>query len=265
MLGTCGAGFLDYLIADPTVGPAEFAPWFTEKFATLPDCYLIAEAEPPPAGTVRRAKLGLPEDAFVFCSFNSAYKIEPAIFDVWMRILAATPGSVLWMYAASPLVETNLKREATARGVAAERLVFAPFVPRPEHLARHQAADLFLDTRLYGAAATASLALQAGLPMLTCPGATFGSRVGASLVRAAGLPELAARDLGDYERLAIELARQPERLRCFRENLRAGGQPLFDADRFVRHLEHAFETMWTIHADGRAPQAFRISGADPLK
>ena len=248
MLGTCGADFLDYLVADPTVGPTEFGPWFTEKFATLPDCYLIAEPEPAPTGTVRRAEHGLPEEAFVYCSFNSAYKIEPVIFDVWMRILASVPGSVLWMYASSPLVETNLKREATARGVAAERLVFAPFVPRPEHMARHQAADLFLDTRLYGAAATASLALQAGLPMLTCPGTTFGSRVGASLLRAAGLPELVAGDLVEYERLAIDLADQPERLRSFRERLSTGQPPLFDADRFVRHLEQAYETMWRIHS-----------------
>jgi predicted O-linked N-acetylglucosamine transferase (SPINDLY family) len=202
----------------------------------------------------------LPEEAFVYCSFNSAYKIEPTIFDVWMRILKSVPGSVLWMYSASPMVETNLKREATARGVSAERLVFAPFIPRPEHLARHRAADLFLDTRLYGAAATASLALQAGLPMLTCPGATFGSRVGASLVRAAGLPELVADDLAAYERMAIEFGRDPGRLASFRDRLRLRTQPLFDAGRFTRNLERAFEAMERIHADGQLPHAFKVAG-----
>jgi predicted O-linked N-acetylglucosamine transferase (SPINDLY family) len=261
MLGTCGAGFLDYLIADPTVTPPEFTPWFTEKFATLPDCYLIAEPEPSPTGAVRRADLGLPEEAFVYCSFNSAYKIEPAMFDVWMRILAQVPGSVLWMYASAPLVETNLKREATARGIAAERLVFAPFVPRPEHLARHRAADLFLDTRLYGAAATASVSLLAGLPMLSCPGPTFGSRVGSSLLRAAGLAELVAGDLAAYERLAIDLAHRPERLRSLRERLSVGQVPLFDADRFVCHLEQAFETMWRFHSSGGPPRAFHVAGS----
>ena len=171
MLGTMGASFIDYLITDPIVTPPEFAPAFTEQFVTLPSSYLIAEPEAVAPGVkVTRRALGLPDDGFVYCSFNSAYKIEPGSFDVWMRILVAVPGSVLWLYSTGRVVEENLRREARARGVAPERLVFAPFVPRPEHVRRHQAADLFLDTLLYNAAATASLSLQVGTTRLDMPG-----------------------------------------------------------------------------------------------
>ena len=173
MLGTMGADFIDYLITDPIVTPPEFAPDFTEQFVTLPHSYLIAEPEPDPSHrphrSARRA-LGLPEDGFVYCSFNSTYKIEPGTFDVWMSILAQVPGSVLWLCSSGPVLEENLRREASARGVDPERLVFAPFVPRPEHVRRHQAADLFLDTLLYNAAATASLSLTSGFAGLDLPG-----------------------------------------------------------------------------------------------
>jgi predicted O-linked N-acetylglucosamine transferase (SPINDLY family) len=268
MLGTTGAEFIDYLITDRTVTPPEFAADFTEKFVTLPHSYLIAEplgAALPPAESEGKPQLrrvhGLPEDAFVFCSFNSTYKIEPRVFGAWMRILAAVPEGVLWLYTAGPAFEDNLRREAEVRDVAAGRLVFAPFVPRPEHLRRHQAADLFLDTLLYNAAATASLALQAGLPVLTCPGETFASRVGASLLNAVGMPELVATNLEEYERKAVELARQPELLRQVREQLqtRLPAAPPFDTARFVRNLEIAFQAMWDQFAAGGSPQAITVS------
>ncbi len=261
MLGTMGADFIDYLIADPIVTPPEFAPHFTEQFATLPSSYLIAEAEPLATGaSVARRSYGLPDDAFVYCSFNSAYKVEPRTFDAWMRILSAVPGSVLWLYSAGQVIEENLRREAGARGIAPERLVFAPLLPRREHLRRHQAADLFLDSLLYNAAATASLALQAGLPVLTCQGDTFASRVGASLLTAVGLPGLIARDRSDYERMAIELARDAASLRRIRESLAAAirTSPLFDTPRFVHNLESAYREMWENHASGRSPRPITV-------
>ena len=224
MLGTTGADFIDYLITDAVVTPPEFAPEFTEKFVTLPSSYMIAELEPQavaPSVPVARSSLGLPEDGFVYCSFNSTYKVDPETFTLWMRILSQTQGSVLWLYSPGQLVELNLRSEADARGVDPARLIFAPLVPRPEHARRHRAANLFLDSLLYNAAATASLALQAGLPVLTCPGNTFASRVGASLLNAVGIPELVARDKADYERIAIELASSPEVLRHLRAGLQA--------------------------------------------
>jgi len=262
MLGTMGASFIDYLITDPIVTPPEFAPAFTEQFVMLPSSYLIAEPEPvAPSVRVSRRALGLPDDGFVYCSFNSAFKIEPGLFDIWMRVLSRVPGSVLWLCSAGRVVEENLRREARARGVAPERLVFAPFVPRPEHVRRHQAAELFLDSLLYNAAATASLSLQAGLPVLTCLGDTFASRVGASLLTAVGLPELIARDKVNYERIAIELARNPEDLRQLRGRLAATikNSPLFDTPRFVHNLESAYEEMWDNHAAGHSPRPIQVS------
>ena len=170
------------------------------------------------------------------------------------------PGSVLWLCSPGRVVEENLRREARARGVAPERLVFASFVPRLEHVRRHQAADLFLDSLLYNAAATASLSLQAGLPVLTCLGDTFASRVGASLLTAVGLPELIARDPADYERIAIELARNPDDLRQLRESLavRVKTSPLFDTPRFVHNLESAYQQMWDNHAAGHLPGPIKV-------
>src|SRR5271166_1972739 len=260
MLGTTGADFIDYLIADPIVTPPEFAPAFTEQLVMLPSSYLIAEPEAvAPSVRVSRRALGLLDDGFVYYRFNSAYKIEPGLFDVWVRILSAVPGSVLWLYSTGRVVEENLSREARARGVAPERLVFA-LVPRPEHVRRHQAADLFLDGLLYNAAATASLSLQAGLPVLTCLGDTFASRVGASLLTAVGLPELIARDKVNYERIAIELARNPEDLRQLRGRLAATMKtsPLFDTPRFVHNLESAYQEMWDNHAAGHLPRPIKV-------
>jgi predicted O-linked N-acetylglucosamine transferase (SPINDLY family) len=267
MLGTTGAEFLDYLITDLTVTPPEFAPDFAEKLVTLPHSYLIAEplgVDLPPAAPEERPALrranGLPEKSFVYCSFNSTYKIEPRVFGAWMRILSRVPDSVLWLYSAGPAFEENLRREAVARGVAAERLVFAPFVPRPEHLRRHRAADLFLDTLVYNAAATASLALQAGLPVLTCPGETFASRVGASLLNAVGMHELVAADLDEYEHRAVEWAQRPESMRLVRERLQSllPAAPPFDTARFVLNLELAYSAMWDLYAAADSPRRIEV-------
>ncbi|MGA1855616.1 tetratricopeptide repeat protein [Azospirillum sp. 11R-A] len=263
--GTLGAGYVDYIVADPTViAPGEDG-FFSERVVRLPDCYqpndrrrAIAEATPT------RRDCGLPEDGFVFCCFNSAYKLTPALFDGWARILAAVPGSVLWLYAGNPQVAVNLRREGEARGLAPHRLVFAQPLPHAGHLARHRLADLFLDTLPYNAHTTASDALWAGLPVLTRRGTTFAGRVAASLLRAAGLPELIVDGQEAYEAEAVALARSPGRLRDLRQRLALNRPvcPLFDTPRFTRHLEAAYRAMWDIHRAGGAPRPITVTAED---
>ena len=196
----------------------------------------------------------------MYCCFNQSYKIRPAVFDVWMRLLHACPESVLWLLGGDPWTTHNLRREAAARGVAAQRIVSAPRVPNAEHIARHQLADLFLDTLPCNAHATASDALWAGLPLLTCLGNTFAGRVGASLLRAVGLPELVTESLAQYEAAAIALARDPQRLAAIRVNLarNRNTEPLFDTAGFTRDLEAAFEAMWRRQRADLAPEAIAV-------
>jgi predicted O-linked N-acetylglucosamine transferase (SPINDLY family) len=259
--GTLGADYMDYVVADATVIPESEHGWFREKVVTLPDAYqpndsrrAIAEAIPT------RRELGLPEDGVVFCSFNNNYKLTPAVFERWMRILAAVDGSVLWLLEGNLSVARNLRAEAARRGVAPERLVFARRVPLAQHLARHRAADLFLDTLPYNAHTTASDSLWAGVPVLTCLGTTFPGRVAASLLTAVGLPELITRSLDEYEALAIALARAPARIAALKTKLAANRStaPLFDAERYRRHIEAAYATMWARHCRGEPPQAFDV-------
>jgi predicted O-linked N-acetylglucosamine transferase (SPINDLY family) len=190
---------------------------------------------------------------------ESSCKIEPGTFDLWMRILSRVPGSVLGFWSPGRVVENNLRREARARGVDPDRLVFAPFVARPKHMRRHQAADLPGHAG-YNAAATASLALQLGLPVLTYLGGTFASRVCASLLTTVGLPELIAAEVASYERIAIELAQQPQDIRRLRSWLAAtkSMSPMFDTPRFVRNLEFAYSEMPKIHAAGSSPRPIRV-------
>jgi len=205
--GTMGADFVDYLIADETVIPRHEQGNYSEAVVYLPNSY-----QPNDRGrvisdrAVTRVECGLPEAGFVFCCFNSNYKITPALFGLWMRLLGSVEGSVLWLLAGSAMSEANLRREAECRGVSGSRLVFAPHLPLPDHLARHRVADLFLDTTICNAHTTASDALWAGLPVLTCIGETFASRVGASLLNAAGLPELVTDSPDSYEAMALKLA-----------------------------------------------------------
>ncbi|MBP2295064.1 O-linked N-acetylglucosamine transferase family protein [Azospirillum rugosum] len=264
--GTFGAGWVDYIIADPTVIPAGEDEFFTEAVVRLPDCYQPNDRHRAIADTTpTRESCGLPADGFVFCCFNSPYKLMPAVFDVWARLLRAVPGSVLWLYAGNAAVAGNLRREAEARGIAPDRLVFAPPRPHAEHLARHRLADLFLDTLPYNAHTTASDALWAGLPVLTRRGPTFAGRVAASLLQAAGLPELVTDGPEAYEALAVALARDPARLRALRARL-ARNRPtcaLFDTPRFTRHLEAAYRAMWDIHRAGDPPRPITITRTDP--
>jgi protein O-GlcNAc transferase len=196
----------------------------------------------------------------VFCCFNNTYKITPQFFDIWLRLLKRVPGSVLWLLQSNDLARRNLRREAEQRGVDPDRLVFAPIRPIAEHLARHRHADLFLDTLPCNAHTTASDALWAGLPVLTCAGATFAGRVAASAVTATGMPELVAPSLADYEQLALDLARTPARLRELRDRLECNRAtaPLFDMAVYMRNLETAYARMWERWRAGEAPAAFAI-------
>ncbi len=244
--GTLGAGFMDYLIGDATVVPLSDAGFYTERLVHLPDSYQPNDSKRRiSTEPVTRRDVGLPDDAFVFCAINNVYKITPPVFDVWMRLLRQVPGSVLWLYGKVAEARENLRHEAVARGVAAERLVFAPDIAPDQHLARLRLADLFLDTWPYNAHTSGSDALWAGLPVLSCTGATFPSRVGASLLKAVGLPELVVHTGADYEALAFRLATQPAELAALRARLHAHlpTAPLFDSARYTRHLESAYQQM----------------------
>lgn len=245
--GTMGGDFIDWLITDRVVTPPEHKPFYSERFVYLPHCYQVNDCDQPiAAATPTRAACGLPDNALVFCNFNKAFKIELAIFESWMRILRSLPDGVLWLLGDHIEVEDNLRREAAARGIAADRLVFAKRVPKDQHLARHRLADLFLDTRPVNAHTTASDALWAGLPLITCPGEVFVSRVAASLLHALGLPELIASDLAAYEELAIRLGRNAPARQALREKLARHrlSTPLFDTTRFARGLERAYLAIW---------------------
>jgi predicted O-linked N-acetylglucosamine transferase (SPINDLY family) len=258
--GTTGADYFDYIIADRIIIPAEHQPSYSEKVAYLPHTYQPRDTTwMIPAVPLSRRDVGLPDKGFVFCSFNNSFKITPQVFDVWMRLLRSVEGSVLWLLEGHPSSD-NLKREAQKRDVAAERLMFAPRVNPDIHLARHRLADLFLDTMPYNAHTTASDALWAGLPVLTCVGTAFAGRVAASIITAAGLPELVTRSLQEYEALALRLAREPDLLASIKDKLAANRlmQPLFDSARFARDLEAAYTVMWERQRKGQTPEAFSV-------
>lgn len=259
--GTMGADFLDYVLADRVALPFDQQAFYAEKIVQLPDCYQVNDSQRVIAAeTPSRQAAGLPEDGFVFCCFNNNYKIRRPFFDVWMRLLAAVPGSVLWLLRDNDAAERNLRKEAAARGVDPSRLIFAGRAKLEDHLARHRLADLFLDTLPYNAHTTASDALWAGLPIVTCQGRAFAGRVAASLLHAVGLPELVTHNLADYEALALRLAQDSMLLRGFRDKLASNVKthPLFDTDRFRRNLEATYLRMWKVWQAGEAPQPFRV-------
>jgi protein O-GlcNAc transferase len=261
--GTMGADCVDYIIADPTVINQEHFRFYSERVVWLPDSYQANDDKNPISEHVpSRSECGLPENGFVFCCFNNTYKINPQIFDVWMRLLAATADSVLWLLGTNPTAAQNLRREAERRGIAADRLVFAPRIAVADHLARHRQADLFLDTLPY-AHTTASDALRAGLPLVTCLGDTFAGRVAASVLRAIGLPELITTSLDEYEALVLRLAGDRALLALITAKLAQNRKtyPLFDTARFTRHVESAYTTMWRRYQSGAPPVAFAVEGA----
>jgi protein O-GlcNAc transferase len=257
--GTLGNGYMDYIVADRHVIPADQQAFYDEKVIYLPDAYL-----PPASGlaiadrTPTRSECGLPERGTVFCSFNHDYKIQPHMFAVWMRLLHRVPGSVLWLMSRNPISQANLRAHAVANGIDPDRLVFAQRVPRVEdHLARYRLADLFLDTHPYNAHSTAADALLAGLPVITCSGKAFPSRVAGSLLHAVGLPELMTDSLAAYEALAVDLALDEGRRSALRARLaeRPAGHPFFDTRSFCRQLETAFIAMWRQAQLGEASDA----------
>ncbi|HYK81312.1 MAG TPA: tetratricopeptide repeat protein, partial [Micropepsaceae bacterium] len=260
--GTMGAPYIDYIIADRIIIPEDQQSHYSEKIVYLPDAYQANDRKRRVADrTPSRTEAGLPEHGFVFASFNNTYKIGPEVFDAWMRLLRGIDGSVLWLLEDNSIAGANVRREAQLRGIAPERLIFAPRAKPDEHLARHRLADLFLDTLPYNAHTTASDALWMGLPLVTCPGSTFPGRVAASLLRAIGLPELVTDTLADYEALALELAREPAALTAIKAKLVANrdSHPMFDTARFTRYLEAAYSTMWERQQRGDAPESFSVA------
>jgi protein O-GlcNAc transferase len=259
--GPMGADFIDYVIADPIVLPFEQQPFYTEKIVQLPDCYQVNDSRRAIAPTApTRRDAGLPERGLVFCCFNNNWKITPPLFDVWMRLLRTVEDSVLWLIRDNEAAAANLRRQAAERGINPQRLVFAEHAALEDHLARHALADLFLDTLLYNAHTTASDALWTGLPIVSCLGESFSGRVAASLLHAVGLADLVTTNLTDYEALALRLAQDPSALKAVRERLKTNRNsfPLFDTDRFRRHIESAYTTMWDIYKRGEPPRGFRI-------
>jgi predicted O-linked N-acetylglucosamine transferase (SPINDLY family) len=254
--GTLGASYMDYIIADPIIIPESNREFYTEKIIYLPNCYQANDSKRAISSQVlSRSEAGLPKDGFVFCCFNQNYKITPQVFDCWMQILHKVDKSVLWLLEDSVTAVANLKKEALAQGISPERLIFAKRMQLPEHLARHQLADVFLDTLPYNAHTTASDALWAGLPVLTCIGKTFPGRVAASLLKAVGLSELITNTHEEYIDLAINLANNPQRLRTIRNKLAENrlSSPLFDSTLFTKHLEAGFQKAYDRYHDGLAP------------
>jgi predicted O-linked N-acetylglucosamine transferase (SPINDLY family) len=254
--GTVGGNHMDYIVADRTLIPPQLRQHYSEHVIYLPNSYQANDRKRPIAAEpFSRADLGLPQSGFVFCSFNSCYKITPNTFDSWMRILQQVKHGVLWLLTDSGVVADALRKQAARRGVSADRLIFAPQLPLARHLARYRIADLFLDTFPCGGHTTASDALWAGLPVLTRLGESFAARVASSLLTAVGLPQLIASNAAQYEALAVELATDPLRLAELRKklNLNRPTAPLFDTPRFTRDLEQGYLMVHERYLAGLAP------------
>jgi FkbM family methyltransferase len=255
-LGTLAANYYDYLVADQTLIPEKYQQHYSEKIAYLPHYQVNDSKKVLPTTVFSRQVLELPETGFVFCCFNNTFKITPTTFDSWTRILKQVDGSVLLIYADNDSAQSNLTKEIVLRGIEPTRLIFGKRLPLLEYLARYRVADLFLDTLPYNAGTTASDALRMGLPVLTCMGQSFASRVAASLLMAVNLPELITTTQEHYEALAIELATQPQKLKTIKAKLVANlaTAPLYDTPLFTKHLESAYLTMYDRYQKGLAPE-----------
>jgi predicted O-linked N-acetylglucosamine transferase (SPINDLY family) len=263
--GTVGADFLDYILADRFVIPEEHQAFYSERIAYLPGSYQANDSKREISASVpTRTEVGLPDSGFVYCCFNNSYKVAPKLFDIWMRLLQGVPGSVLWLLEGDASSGERIRKEAQARGVDPGRLVFAKRVSVAEYRARCRLADLFLDTLPYNGHGTTGDMLWSGLPVLSCAGRTFAGRVAGSLLRAVGLPELVTSTLEEYEALALKLAREPGLLAELRARLQRNrdSAALFDSDRFRRHLESAYRTMWETWQSGEPPRSFAV---EPLE
>jgi predicted O-linked N-acetylglucosamine transferase (SPINDLY family) len=259
-LGTMAAEYFEYLVADSTIIPKNKQQYYSEKIVYLPSYQVNDTKREVSRKVFSREELGLPGHAFVFCCFNNNYKIKPATFDSWMRILTKVDGSVLLLLDANGTATKNLKKEATFRGVSLDRIIFCKRVPSPYYLARYRVADLFLDTLPYNAGTTASDALRVGLPVLTQMGESFASRVAASLLNAVGLPELITTTPEAYESLAIELASNPQKLEEVKNKLLTNlpVSPLYNSKLFTQHIESAYQLMYQRHQDELTPDYIYI-------
>lgn len=263
MPGTMGAPFMDYLIADEFLIPAAERAHYDEALILMPHCFQSNDDQRRiDAAPLGRRDVGLPDEAFVFCSFNNSYKINPEGFAAWMRILKRVPDSVLWLVADDEPTRDHLRAAASAQGISAERLIFAPRMAYARHLARMRLADLFLDTLPFNAGTTASDALWAGVPLLTCPGRSFAARMAGSLLNALDMPELIADSPAHYETLAVELAHDSQRLKQLRDKLARQRlmQPLFQTRSHTRALEAAYEMAFERATRGEAPATFKVYG-----
>jgi len=259
--GTTGADFFDYIITDRIVTPEDHAPYYSENFVYLPHCYQVNDHTQAISNRDwARKDFGLPEESFVFSSFNRPYKVDPVMFDTWMKILRQVSQGVLWLLRENETAEDNLRHEAEARGVKPERLIFSETLPKDEHLARLRLADLALDTRIVNGHTTTSDALWAGVPIITLQGSHFASRVSASILTAIGLPELITHTLAEYEALAVHLACNPHKLQAIQERLakNRSTEPLFDTPRFGKNLEKAYKEMWKIYLAGEKPKHIEV-------
>jgi protein O-GlcNAc transferase len=261
MAGTTGADFFDYLITDKTVTPENQAHFYSEKFVYLPECYQVNDNRPLiEKSEIHRSEFGLTKNDFVFCCFNTSYKINTAIFDVWINILNRSPNSVLWLMASSGWMKDRLRDVATKKGLDIRRLIFAEKVSKPEHLARLSAADLALDTNMVNGAASTSDALHAKVPVLTVQGNHFASRMATSILTTAGLADLIARNLIEYEEKAVALARDRNKFGAIKQTLElhVRESPLFHTERFVRNLEKGYALIWNRHLNEKAPGLIEV-------
>lgn len=259
--GTMGSNFIDYIIADRTVIPNNQVANYIEKIIFLPFSYQVNDSSKTIAnGDLKKSDFGLPNVGFIFCCFNSSHKITPHIFDIWMEILLVVENSVLWLLEDNELSVKNLRNEALIRGVSADRLIFAKHMKLEHHLDRHKFADLFLDTLPYNAHTTASDALWAGLPVLTCLGKSFASRVSASLLNSLNLTDLICNNLLEYKSKALFLAKNPSSLNSLKNQLNTNKytSPLFNTALFTSHLETAYTEIHRRYSDGKQPSHIYI-------
>lgn len=262
LAGTTGSRFFDYILTDSIITPKSHAQYYSENFAYLPHCYQINDNTQAISNKDwKKADFGLPEDSFVFCSFNQGYKIGPEMFNTWMNILRQVPEGVLWLQRENEIVEKNLKREAEGRGVKPERLIFTERMPKDQHLGRLKLADMALDTQIVNGAATTSDALWAGVPVITLQGGSFASRMSSSILTALGMSELITQTLEEYESLVVGMACNHDKLKEIRRKIsknRLEG-PLFDTPKFVRNLENAYKEMWKVFVAGERPRQIEIT------
>ncbi|MFQ5713267.1 MAG: tetratricopeptide repeat protein [Candidatus Scalinduaceae bacterium] len=258
---TMGADFFDYIITDKIAMPEEQAQYYSENFVYMPHCYQINDRTQEISNKGwKKADFGLPEDSFVFCSFNQGYKIEPVMFNTWMNILRQIPEGVLWLQRENEITEKNLRQEVERRGVESTRLIFSGKLSKDQHLGRLGLADMALDTRIVNGIITTSDALWAGVPVITLQGSNFASRVSSSILTAIGLPELITKALEEYESLAVDLAYNPDKLQIKRQKIMKNRlvEPLFDTPRFTKNLEKAYKEMWKIFMADESPRQIEV-------